>query len=68
MGPASVPDLIAAAVRQRECVVAFTQARQITGEIKQPLSDEVDDVAFALNLPVDAHHRCRHQNPPLALE
>src|ERR1700730_2633028 len=61
----AVVELVAAAVRQRERDVSIANARQRVRQIGQPMSDEMDDLARALDAAVDRHHPCRKDHPAL---
>lgn len=54
--PRGCVELIAAPMRQRECSIALADARQISGQITQAVSDEMHNLTFALNASVGADH------------
>ena len=57
----SMLDLVAATMGQREvteAAVPLPETRKVGGKVEQSLRDEVNDLAFPLDAPVDRHHAC----------
>ncbi|VTZ50550.1 conserved hypothetical protein [Methylocella tundrae] len=52
----AIPDLVAAAVRQRKGHVSAADSGEVGGEVRNALGDKVDDLALAVDARPAAHH------------
>lgn len=59
---------VAAPMRQRKLVISLAEPAEIFRQVEQPLGDEMDDIAFPLDLAVDRQHRARQHEPALPFE